>query len=160
MVGVMARSGLAVLLILSTSGCASLGETARNNPKATRGGVGGAVLGGVIGGLAGGGKYALIGAAAGALIGGVIGSKLDERDQRMAAEAAQQAFEANRSGQSTAWSNPDSGNSGTITPTRTRQLASGQYCREYTQTVIIGAEEHEAYGTACRQPDGSWKIES
>ena len=160
MVRLMARAGLAVLLILSTSGCASLGESARNNPKATQGGVGGAILGGVIGGLAGGGKYALIGATAGALIGGVIGKKLDDRDKKMAAEAAQRAFETNRSGESSAWSNPDSGNSGTITPTRTRQLANGQYCREYTQTVIIGGETHEAYGTACRQPDDTWKIES
>lgn len=28
--------------------------------------------------------------------------------------------------------------------------------REYQTVVIIGGEEHEAYGTACLQPDGSW----
>jgi len=24
--------------------------------------------------------------------------------------------------------------------------------------VIVGGQEEQAYGTACRQPDGSWKI--
>jgi surface antigen len=78
----------------------------------------------------------------------------------MAAEAAQRAFEQNRTGQSTAWKNPDSGNSGSVTPTRTYQLANGQYCREYNQTILIGGQQHQAYGTACRQPDGSWQIQS
>jgi surface antigen len=32
------------------------------------------------------------------------------------------------------------------------------YCREYTRTVTIGNSAREAYGTACYQPDGSWKI--
>ena len=45
-----------------------------------------------------------------------------------------------------------------MTPTRTFQTASGQPCREYQQTVTIGGKTEEAYGTACRQPDGTWKI--
>lgn len=36
----------------------------------------------------------------------------------------------------------------------------GAPCREYTTTVIVGGQEQSAYGTACRQPDGSWKISS
>lgn len=36
----------------------------------------------------------------------------------------------------------------------------GEYCREYTRTVTIGGKITEAYGTACLQPDGSWKIVS
>ncbi len=32
------------------------------------------------------------------------------------------------------------------------------YCREYSQTVRIGNTSQESYGTACLQPDGSWKI--
>ena len=35
---------------------------------------------------------------------------------------------------------------------------NGRYCREFQQTVTIGGRTAEAYGTACRQPDGSWKI--
>ena len=26
--------------------------------------------------------------------------------------------------------------------------------------IVIGGEKNQAYGTACRQPDGSWKIQS
>jgi surface antigen len=96
----------------------------------------------------------------GMLIGGLIGNRLDARDKKMASQAAQQAFENNHTGQSTAWTNPDNGHSGTITPTRTTQLANGQYCREYKQTITIGGQPNQAYGTACRQPDGSWRIQS
>lgn len=32
------------------------------------------------------------------------------------------------------------------------------YCREYTRTVYIGNREQVAYGTACYQPNGDWKI--
>lgn len=36
--------------------------------------------------------------------------------------------------------------------------AYDEYCREYTRTVSIGNRQEVAYGTACYQPDGSWKI--
>ena len=56
------------------------------------------------------------------------------------------------------WRNPNSGNSGRITPTTTYQTNSGQYCREYQQQVIVGGKLVEGYGKACRMPDGSWKV--
>ncbi|MEE8203551.1 MAG: hypothetical protein V3R74_07315, partial [Alphaproteobacteria bacterium] len=31
-------------------------------------------------------------------------------------------------------------------------------CREYQTTVNVGGQVEQAYGTACRQPDGSWQI--
>ncbi len=34
------------------------------------------------------------------------------------------------------------------------------YCREYIRTVTIGGRTQQAYGTACLQPDGAWKIVS
>ena len=55
--------------------------------------------------------------------------------------------------------NPDTHNSGTFTPKSTVMQANGQPCREFTQTVSIGGQMQEAYGTACRQADGSWKIQ-
>ena len=71
---------------------------------------------------------------------------------------AQYALEYAPTNTSTPWRNPDSGNGGQVTPIETYQNKSGEYCREYRQTVWIGGEQHQAYGTACRQPDGSWKI--
>lgn len=32
------------------------------------------------------------------------------------------------------------------------------YCREYTQQVRIDGQIQESYGTACLQPDGSWRV--
>ena len=150
---------IAVVLLLSS--CSTMVQTVEDNPKAVLGSVLGAAAGAGIAAAAGGGAGAIVGAGlGGALIGGFIGNRLDARDKRLAAEAAQRAFEQNRAGQASAWRNPDSGNSGSITPTRTYQIANGQYCREYRQTVVIGGEQHQAYGTACRQPDGSWQIQS
>jgi hypothetical protein len=34
------------------------------------------------------------------------------------------------------------------------------YCREYTSNVDIGGRLVQTYGTACLQPDGSWRIVS
>ena len=150
-----------VTLALLMSSCATMTEGVKDNPKAVLGTLLGGAAGAGIAAAAGGGTGAIVGAGlGGALIGGVIGNRLDARDKRMASEAAQRAFESNHTGQSTVWKNPDSGNSGTITPTRTTQLANGQYCREYKQTVVIGGEQNQAYGTACRQPDGTWRMQS
>ena len=138
-----------------------MSETYGENPKAVLGSLGGGTAGGVIAAVAGA-NPALIAASvlAGGLLGGYIGHKLDDRDKRMAVEAARQAFEQNHTGQASTWQNPESGNSGSVTPTRTYQIANGQYCREYSQDIVIGGEKHQSHGTACRQTDGSWKIQS
>jgi surface antigen len=144
-----------LLLALATTGCAGV----QNNPKAALGGATGATAGGLIAAAAGGGTAGIIGGVLlGGLVGGAIGNALDQRDKELAMQAAQQSFENSRSGTSTTWRNPDSGNSGTITPTRTYQSGE-QYCREYQQTIYVGGESQDAYGTACRQPDGSWRVQ-
>lgn len=35
-----------------------------------------------------------------------------------------------------------------------------EYCREYTKTIRVNGRKESGYGTACRQPDGSWMIVS
>jgi surface antigen len=157
----VSRCAAVTLLALALSSCAGMQQAVEDNPKAVLGTVLGAAAGGGIAALAGGGPGAIAGAAVGgALLGGLVGHHLDNRDKQMAARAAQQAFENNRAGQASMWRNPDSGNSGSITPTRTYQLANGQYCREYRQTIVVGGQQQQAYGTACRQPDGTWSIQS
>ncbi len=32
------------------------------------------------------------------------------------------------------------------------------YCREYTREIVIDGETQTAYGTACMQADGSWRL--
>jgi len=152
---------LVVLLAFAVSSCAAMQNTYQENPKALLGGVLGAGAGAGIAAAAGASPGWIVASAVmGGLLGGVVGKKLDDRDKRMATEAANKAFEQNRTGQTSVWSNPDSGNSGEVTPTKTYQLANGQYCREYKQTITVGGEQHQSYGTACRQADGTWKIQS
>lgn len=38
--------------------------------------------------------------------------------------------------------------------------ADNGYCREYTREVMVDGQPSRAYGKACRQPDGSWRIVS
>ena len=38
------------------------------------------------------------------------------------------------------------------------QSPQESYCREFQRDVIIDGKPERAYGTACLQPDGSWKI--
>ena len=99
-----------------------------------------------------------IGTLAGALFGQEIGRSLDKADRIAMGQNAQYSLEYSRTNETTNWHNPDSGNSGSMTPTRTYKNQTGEYCREYQQTVDIGGQKQRAYGTACRQPDGSWMI--
>ncbi len=141
---------------LVITGCAPEG------PKQTGGALIGAVVGGVLGSKVGkgSGRAAAIGLGtlSGALLGSEIGKSLDRADRLAMAQTTRNALEEAPSGYTSTWRNPDSGNSGTITPKRTYYAANRQPCREYTQTVTIGGNTEQAYGRACRQADGSWKI--
>jgi surface antigen len=150
------RSFISTLLLstLLFSGCASYqGEHEQT----------GMVIGGVLGGLLGSqvgrgdGRTAaiIIGTLAGTAIGGSIGQSMDETD-RMRTNTT---LETVRTGVSSRWRNPDSGNSYTVTPTRTYET-EGAPCREYTIDAVIGGKPEKVYGTACRQPDGSWKTQN
>lgn len=130
-------------------------------PKQSMGTLGGAVLGGLAGSQFGGGEGRLwttgAGVLLGAIVGGNIGKSLDRADRAYMGQTTYNVLENGRSGQTATWRNPDSGNYGTVTPERAYQNG-GDYCREYSQTVTIGGRSERAYGTACRQPDGSWQI--
>jgi surface antigen len=116
----------------------------------------GGILGGVIGHEVGGGSgrtaATIVGTLIGAAIGGSIGRSMDETDRIKTART----LETVRSGVSSQWVNPDTGYRYAVTPTRTYSNASGP-CREYTVDAVIGGRPDKVYGTACRQPDGSWR---
>lgn len=145
---------LIALVAILTTGC----STVQSNPKTTIGAVGGGALGGLIAGAAGGSAGTIVASTLGGIIvGGVIGKLLDDRDKRLAAEASQNALETAPSGRSVTWRNPDNEHSGAVTPVKTYQTPSGTYCREYEQIVTVDGKREKVYGTACRQPDGSWR---
>jgi surface antigen len=154
---------LPVLLLCLVVGCETTdpgGPPVQRPPaKAAIGGLGGAAAGGLLAAALGGRPEGIAaGVILGGLVGGAIGDRLDAADRRQAQQATVRALESTPSGASVPWRNPDSGNSGTVTPVQTYQTHTGQYCREYQQTVTIGGQQHQSYGTACRQPDGSWRI--
>ncbi len=122
----------------------------------------GAVIGGVVGSKMGSGDGKVIGAGLGAVFGAwlgkILGRNLDEMDMQRADESARDTMETAEVGQTKTWSNPDSGNSGTYTPTGASTGKNGEECRDFESTVIIDGKEEHASGRACRQEDGTWKI--
>ena len=148
---------LLLFFVLFIGGCSD-----GYGPKAGIGAVMGAVAGGVAGSEFGdgSGQLAAVGAGTllGAFIGSEIGSSLDELDRRYAEEAYENALNRSRTGETTAWQNPNTGNSGAYTPTLAYQTEAGQYCREFVQTVTVENKTQDASGTACRLEDGTWEI--
>lgn len=147
------------MLVFLLTGC-----TQHMGPKEGTGALLGATAGAIAGSNIGKGKGNIaaiaIGALAGALFGQELGRSLDRADRIAMGQNAQYSLEYSPSHETTKWVNPDSGNSGSLTPIKTYQTGSGEYCREYQQTVQIGGKTENAYGTACRQPDGSWMIQN
>ena len=155
---------------LGLAGCAGSGyNNTYDNTGNTGGGLNkqqigtgvGAVVGGLAGSQFGGGKGQLVGTGVGvllgALVGSSVGSSLDKADIAYMQQAQSRAYSA-PIGQSIAWNNPQSGNSGTYTPLRDGRTSTGSYCREYQQTIYVGGRQETATGQACQQSDGSWKI--
>lgn len=122
----------------------------------------GAAVGGLIGSQIGDGTGNRIAIGAGVLAGGLIDNRLAAQltcqDQRYHADTAQSAFETQRTGATSTWINPDTGHAGSVTPTRTYQTGDGTNCRDFTQRVAVDGREEAGRGTACRQPDGTWRI--
>ena len=129
----------ALMGVVMLGGCVTDGSTGMKQGAGTLLGAG---LGGLVGSKIGGGRGQLAAVAAGALLGGFmgneVGASLDRADQ-MYQQRAQNTALHTADWQPVAWSNPDSGNSGTITPVRTMQNANtGEVCREYQTSVTIG----------------------
>lgn len=139
---------------LALGGCATY-----QGPQEQAGMVIGGVLGGVLGAQVGGGRgrtaAIIAGSLAGAAIGGAVGRSMDEVDRMKTA----QTLETVRTGVPAQWRNPDTDNYYTVVPTRTYETTAGP-CREYTIDAVIGGRKEKVYGTACRQPDGSWLVQN
>jgi surface antigen len=153
----MTRFKLAAVLVAFSLVTACEGAGGKETAGTLLGGAGGALLGAQVGSGSGQVLAAVAGGLAGAFLGNQIGKSLDKADQVYAEQATQQAQTA-PIGETITWNNPESGNSGTYTPVRDGYDNTGAYCREYQTTVTVGGKVEEAYGTACQQPDGSWKV--
>lgn len=150
-----------VIVLAATIALAACAQNG-TGPKQAGGTLVGAALGGLAGSQIGSGKGQLAAVGAGVLLGGLLGNEvgqsLDRADKLYAERNAQKTLESAPTGKASSWVNPDSGHSGTFTPERTYTTAQGQPCREYTTTIEVDGRVENARGTACREPDGTWKL--
>ena len=154
----LSRLFAASLALLTLGACAT-------DQIATKQGMGtliGAGTGALIGSQIGDGRGQLVATSIGTLVGAYVGNQagqsLDRADALHASRAHHKSLEYTPAGTTTAWVNPDTGHTGSVTPTRTYTSSSGDYCREFQHKVQIGGETEHMYGTACREPDGSWQV--
>ncbi len=87
-------------------------------------------------------------------------AQLATMEQQAMSDTFQYALENNPTNQAADWVNPDTDRAGAVVPVRTFSDAQGRPCREFITTISIGGEQQQGYGTACRQPDGTWQIVS
>lgn len=153
------RSGaVRIALAGALAGTLALGGCAHQGQQEQTGMVVGGVLGGLLGSEVGGGRgrtaAIIAGTMAGAAIGGAVGRSMDKVDRMNTAATLENV----RTGVSSSWRNPDTGNRYTVTPTETYETSGGP-CREYSIDADIGGRTEKVYGTACRQPDGRWRVQ-
>lgn len=157
------KTKILALLAISTLSLTACMETVSGaGNKQLAGGATGAILGGLAGSQFGKGNGQLVGVGVGALLGTLIGSEvgasLDKADMMYAQQATNRAYTA-PVGQAISWNNPDTGHSGTITPTREGvNNTTGRTCREYTQTIYVDGRQQTGVGQACKNSDGTWAI--
>lgn len=144
--------GATVLVVSSISGCANW----QNSDTGTvLGGVAGGALGSQIGSGTGSTIATVVGTLAGAALGNRVGQHFDRTDRRQFGSA----LESNQTGNTSNWTNPDTNNTYSVTPTNTYQ-SGGQPCRNFTMNANVSGQPDKVQGTACRQSDGTWKVQS
>ena len=146
-------------LLVVQAGCAD-----NPNRKQEIGAISGLLLGALAGSQIGDGKGRDAAIAAGAILGllagSEIGRQLDEADRIKHHRTMTKALQQNRPGQAAKWRSEASGASGSVTPKRDFTNESGNFCREFEQTLSHQGQQVEKTGTACRQADGSWILKS
>ncbi len=120
----------------------------------------GGVAGGILGNQVGKGSGNVLATVAGAMIGGIVGSEIgrsmDEQDRLLAERAEYAALEEGDSDRPRRWRNAKNGRYGDVTPGRPYKRGNID-CRDYTHTVYIDGRRETMRGTACRNPDGTWR---
>lgn len=124
-----------------------------NTTGATIAGAGGGAL---LGAAIFGGSGAWLGVAAGALVGGIIGNQVGQYMDRQDKKNMQRAITTVPVGQRATWTNSKDVTY-TVQPVK-QYHRNHRYCREYKTSIKIDGRWKRAYGKACRNPDGSWRI--
>jgi surface antigen len=145
----------ACIAVFAAASAGMVGCTPGNNTGGAT--MAGAAIGALVGGSVAGKNSKWAGAIGGALVGGalgnIVGQKMDAQDKANMENAITTTPVNNQA----SWTNQSSGVTYTVTPVKQYQSA-GSYCREYQTKVTVNGKTQDAYGKACRQPDGTWKI--
>jgi len=148
---------LTVILIAAIAllgGCAN-GEWTAGDTGSILGGVAGGAAGHQIGGGSGKTIATVAGAIAGSILGRRLGNKMSQRDRQQFGHA----LAGNSTGQTDSWSNSQTNNHYTVTPTSDSYQHDNRTCREFRMKAEVNGQPDHVTGTACRQPDGSWVIQ-
>ncbi|ETZ05369.1 glycine zipper 2TM domain-containing protein [Holospora undulata] len=148
------KTVFSTLILIILSGCSP-----QNSPKL--GQMGGLVLGGATGGFIGStigkGRGRVLATAVGAVLGGAlgsfIGSQLDPKEQQEVKDSTVHALE---SGETQTWKSSKKNAKCMVRPA----AIDSKGCREYKTIVMIDGKKEEAYGRACKDEFGEWRIES
>ena len=146
-------------MVAMVTGCT---EMTRNETTGTLlGGAAGALLGSQFGKGDGAKAMTAIGAIVGASVGRNIGASLDATSQQRVVQASQQALDNAPVGQRIMWDNPaNEGGAahGYVEVRRQGTDGAGRRCREFQQVIVVGGQETNAYGTACKDANGDWQV--
>ena len=141
---------LTAAFLLALGACA----TGEADPQTAPGANSGVVAGSE---LQSGGPAPELGPLEGTLLGADVGRSLGEDDRKRALQAEYEALEYGRPGTPVTWSGRRSTNYGEIVVGSTYEVNRLE-CREFTHTIYIGGRARVAKGTACRQPDSTWRV--
>ena len=150
----------AIALIMATTVSACSSTMTQQQTAQVVGGLLGAGLGYGLGkGHSGKNKAILGGLVLGAMAGDWIGNKMSVTSQNAHTQTVAHTLEHSPQGQTNSWSNPDAyqQEQGKVQVVGTYRR-NGRYCREFTQTLMVGGTAQNGYGTACRMPDGQWQM--
>jgi surface antigen len=149
-------AALAGALVLG-SGCAAQDEDEPMLEKSEAGQIIGGVAGAAAGSQVGEGSGQTVATIAGALIGAVVGERIGARMEEDDRQETAQVLEQNRSGETSSWVNPDTGNEFAVTPVETYEQ-DGRPCREFEFRVETDRGSETEERTACRNDDGTWEV--
>lgn len=93
-------------------------------------------------------------AVADGLIGGDISKNMDDMDRMK----MNRALENHSVGEPICWLTSHSGAFYHDTPVKNMSVQCNSYCHAHSTTAMVAGKKQQIYGTACRQPDGSWRM--
>ncbi|MDH3701466.1 MAG: RT0821/Lpp0805 family surface protein [Alphaproteobacteria bacterium] len=149
----IARFASALVVLIGVAGC----ENYANREQAA-----GAAVGQLLELKIGDHKQPILPTASGSLLGAYrgseVGKSLDDSDRRHAEDAAKKSLATAPAKNTTGWRNPNTGHTGTFTPTNSYRSDDRLRCRDYKQSITAEGRSKDAYGTACQTADGSWRM--